>query len=114
MDPEASGRAAATACIPNSCRTHDSRRRPEVQADIRWTPPTGPLGRLIASAHERAARGQGRASEFRARVRDLPPAISFVTALSGGDVAVIAELKRRSPSRGDIHPSMIASVHAGA
>lgn len=45
-------------------------------------------------------------------MRDLPPAISFVTALRGGEVAVIAELKRRSPSRGDIQPSMIASVHA--
>ena len=85
-----------------------------MQADIRWTPPTGPLGRLIQTARERAAGGQIGASDLRARVRDLPPPPSFSAALRGSAVAVIAELKRRSPSRGDIHPAMISSLHARA
>jgi indole-3-glycerol phosphate synthase len=56
-------------------------------------------------AHEAAARRAPRAAEFRAR-------------LSGGGVNVIAECKRRSPSRGILRdpydPAAIAAGYAGA
>ncbi len=79
----------------------------EVQAPTSWKPPEGVLGVLIADARERAAALEARASSLRpdAVAAPLPP--SFAAALAKGEfVAVIAELKRRSPSKGDINASL--------
>ncbi len=77
---------------------YDSRRSAEVQAAHAWTPPTGTLGELVAAARRRGAALDAdalrRAALQRAAV-DAPP--SFAAALRRADVAVIAEVKRRSP-----------------
>jgi indole-3-glycerol phosphate synthase len=75
-----------------------------------WTPPTGPLGRLTAAAAQRvqALLSNERALERAAESQD--PAASFVSALSRADVGVIAELKRRSPSRGVINDDLDVSA----
>lgn len=50
-----------------------------------------------------------------AAARDLPPAPSFAAAIrEGTDVAIIAELKRRSPSRGVLDASLQAAERARA
>lgn len=40
--------------------------------------------------------------ELRARARDAAPARDFVSALTGPGLGVVAEVKRRSPSKGDL------------
>lgn len=64
------------------------------------------LGEILAA---KAAEVESRAravplAELRARVKELPRARGFVSALekkiAGGEAAVIAEMKRKSPSRG--------------
>lgn len=54
-------------------------------------------------------------SELKAAICDLPPARDFQGAISGKTCAIIAEVKRRSPSRGilreDFDPVKIASVY---
>ncbi|MBN1663624.1 MAG: indole-3-glycerol phosphate synthase TrpC [Deltaproteobacteria bacterium] len=48
-------------------------------------------------------------------IKDLPPPRSFWAAISGGNCSIIAEIKRKSPSRGelvhDFDPVRIASVY---
>lgn len=79
-----------------------------------WTVPTGTLGTLTREAHERAASSVGRLAELRARCADLPPALPFAAALRGPLVRVIAEVKRASPSKGDIAPGLDAVAQAQA
>ena len=78
-----------------------------------WTPPTGPLGRLCERSRDRvrlldrdaltaACREQGASS--------VQPALT--AALRGVDVAVIAEVKRRSPSQGWLNGQMLAADRA--
>jgi indole-3-glycerol phosphate synthase len=87
-----------------------------VQEQTVWTPPTGVLGALVEAAATRAAT----AEPERARLRELlaardrrPP--SFVEALRATErLRVIAEIKRRSPSQGDLAPALDAAEQAGA
>jgi indole-3-glycerol phosphate synthase len=74
-----------------------------------WNPPSGTLGELVSAAYESA--------------RLLPdilvggswgPKDYFETSLRGGTVAVIAEVKRKSPSKGAINPGMNCSLQAEA
>jgi indole-3-glycerol phosphate synthase len=88
-----------------------------VQAVSRWTPPTGTLGALVAAARERAdaLRRSAPALDRGAHLRldqGAPP--SFADALRRDDVAVIAQVKRRSPSKGAIAPGLAADVQARA
>ncbi|HVT38116.1 MAG TPA: indole-3-glycerol phosphate synthase TrpC [Gemmatimonadaceae bacterium] len=71
-----------------------------------WVPPEGALGRLTAAAIVRAAALSSSAQtlEHAAARREQGP--SFLSALRRHDVAVIAELKRRSPSRGVINDAL--------
>lgn len=100
---------AGTRCtgrFPNNCRSHVSRRSPEVQVKP-WSPPTGPLGRLSAAAARRAEQLVSQHAEFRAQALAEPRPPSFLEALAAGTtVAVIAELKRRSPSKGVLNDSL--------
>lgn len=81
-----------------------------------WKPPAGALGRLVSRAHERARRlereheaGSG------AHEQPPPPVPSLADSLRrGARVAVVAELKRRSPSRGAINETLAAPAHARA
>ncbi|MCC6319435.1 MAG: indole-3-glycerol-phosphate synthase [Gemmatimonadaceae bacterium] len=79
----------------------------------------GALGRLTAAAYERAARIAGHRSALEALAAGSPTRPSMYDALSQGrTVAVIAEIKRRSPSRGAINTAIDAparaSVYVGA
>ncbi|MEP6833638.1 MAG: indole-3-glycerol phosphate synthase TrpC [Gemmatimonas sp.] len=77
-----------------------------------WSPPSGTLGALTRAAHERANADAAGLPELRAQARDLPKAVPFATALRGDTIRVIAEIKRSSPSKGDIAPSLDAVSQA--
>jgi len=83
-----------------------------VQAFSVWSPPGGTLGRIVAEAGERARLLAGDAHELERRAEQAPAAPPFATALRGETVAVIAEVKRRSPSKGDIAPGLSAADQA--
>lgn len=78
-----------------------------------WTPPTGPLGRLSSASAARAAAAR---ASIPYDVREsaalsTPMPADILAAISGrADVAVIAELKRSSPSRGAINTSLDAEA----
>src|SRR5690242_16289175 len=92
----------------------NSRTVTEAQVFLRqWTPPTGVLGRIIAESAGRVAAlsaGQRRAIEHAAGVASMRA--PFADTLSGATVAVIAEIKRRSPSKGAIRETMSAESQA--
>lgn len=82
-----------------------------------WSPPTGVLGRIVAESMARVAELRSDPARGRALERELPSAPSvpsFRDALLGENVAVIAEVKRRSPSKGEINPALSAADQARA
>ena len=83
-----------------------------MQAFSAWAPPSGVLGRICAEARRRAEELDPRSEELAARAREAPPVPSLEAALRRGDVAVIAEIKRRSPSKGALNESMDAPGRA--
>jgi indole-3-glycerol phosphate synthase len=85
-----------------------------VQAFVAWTPPTGVLGGLVREARERAKRLRGALAELERRAAAVPAAPGLAVALARPDVAVIAEVKRRSPSGGWIKPALSAANQARA
>jgi indole-3-glycerol phosphate synthase len=102
------GPATFTEEAPN----YNIRRRTEVQATPAWTPPAGTLGGIIDEAYQRAARLRSDrvALERAAAVaRGVP---SLEAALRGSNVGVIAEVKRRSPSKGWINSEIGAAAQA--
>ena len=94
----------------------NSRTVTEAQVFSRqWTPPTGVLGRIMAESATRVnalSDIQRRAIERAAGLSAAPP--SFAGALSRASVAVIAEIKRRSPSKGAIRETIAAETQAHA
>ena len=74
-----------------------------------WTPPGGTLGRIVAEAARRAAALNGRAATLRAEADAAVQPGSLRRALGRTDVAVIAEIKRRSPSKGEIAAHLSAA-----
>jgi indole-3-glycerol phosphate synthase len=89
--------------LPNS---YVSRRSTEAQAFSAWKPPTGTLGELTDEAHARAATLAPRAAELERLARKVGTVSSFRGALEAQQVGIIAEVKRASPSRGDINPGL--------
>jgi indole-3-glycerol phosphate synthase len=82
-----------------------------------WKPPAGPLLRLSSASADRAASARARApfAEQFAQALQAPPAPDILAALSGTrTVAVIAELKRSSPSKGPINVSLDAVEQVNA
>ncbi len=81
-----------------------------------WTPPTGVLGELVEAAKGRAAAAAPQSGALRERLAarsGRPP--SFAAALRASDrLRVIAEIKRRSPSQGDLAPTLDARAQAAA
>ncbi len=82
-----------------------------------WTPPSGPLGRLSSASADRAAASRAgvpfAAQMAEAHAQPLPA--NILAALSAGEnVAVIAELKRQSPSKGAINTSLDATAQVRA
>jgi indole-3-glycerol phosphate synthase len=86
-----------------------------VQVSVPWTPPDGVLGALVEASRERAQRAElGRAALVH-QLESRPAVPSFAAALrSGSALRVIAELKRRSPSQGDLAPHLDALAQASA
>ena len=85
-----------------------------MQASSRWTPPGGTLGRIVAEAEQRARELDTRADDLAADAEETLPGPSLDRALRGETVAVIAEVKRRSPSKGAIAESLDAVRQAQA
>jgi len=79
-----------------------------VQQQSSWKAPTGTLGELIGLSEAAVAGLLPRRHELEVEAGARPPGPSFVAALKGDTVAVIAEVKRRSPSRGDLDSSLSA------
>jgi indole-3-glycerol phosphate synthase len=111
--------------FPKMCRTDDNRTGSEVQsphaippgasaADRRWTPPAGALGALVETSRGRAAAVLAEWPALRARAGDQPPPPAFAAALRRSTVAVIAEIKRSSPSKGALAPDLAAGHRARA
>lgn len=77
------------------------------------------LDRIVAHHRERAAEDGRPLHDLRSRVDDLPPTRGFTGRLradSARSLAVIAEIKRRSPSKGDLNagldPADLARAYA--
>ena len=85
-----------------------------MQASSAWSPPTGTLGRIVDEARERARALESRIAELEERVKGVSQIPAFASALRGMTVSVIAEVKRRSPSKGWIQPALNAANQAGA
>lgn len=72
----------------------------------------GPLGELTAASRVRAKESGLARAELAAIVAALPPAPDFARALLRPEVAVVAELKRSSPSKGVLNASLEAGARA--
>lgn len=86
-----------------------------MQAPTLWNPPSGTLGRIVEETRERVAALRGQRFALESAVRTAPPGPSFIGALTAAaDVSVIAEVKRRSPSKGAINATIDAAAQARA
>lgn len=92
----------------------DGLDRPAAHPRADWTPPTGALGALVAAAEQRAHASAPSLDTLRARCRDLPAPPPFAAALRRSNLAIIAEIKRASPSKGVIAPALDAVAQAQA
>jgi indole-3-glycerol phosphate synthase len=75
-----------------------------VQASSTWTPPGGTLGRILEETRRRLPSLEGR--HFQGSPDEPRP--SLAKALRGDEVSVIAEMKRRSPSKGVLNNALNA------
>ena len=86
-----------------------------MQAPTSWSPPSGTLGRIIEETRERVARLRERLGDLERAARDAPAGPSFLAGLTAGtDVSVIAEVKRRSPSKGTLNAAIDPPAQAAA
>ncbi|MEO7714164.1 MAG: indole-3-glycerol phosphate synthase TrpC [Gemmatimonadaceae bacterium] len=85
-----------------------------MQANSQWRQPAGTLGAIVGEAEERARLLEQRRPDLEADAEETLPGPSLARALRGTDVAVLAEVKRRSPSKGSIDDSLDAVTQARA
>lgn len=86
----------------------------EAQGSTEWSPATGPLGDLTRASEERARYSRARLAELERAAADARTAPGFAAALRGPHVRVIAEIKRRSPSKGRINDDLEAGTRGKA
>ena len=79
-----------------------------------WTAPGGVLGSLVADAERRAAALASDEAALRAAAASAPPVPSMATALLRPTIGVIAEVKRRSPSKGAIRADISTEKQVAA
>lgn len=73
------------------------------------------LDRILLRHREVAANDRRSLDHEMEQVGAMPPARGFREALTGADrLAVISEIKRRSPSKGDLNPDLDPAALAGA
>ncbi|MGI8843095.1 MAG: indole-3-glycerol phosphate synthase TrpC [Gemmatimonadaceae bacterium] len=77
-----------------------------------WSPPSGVLGRILGEARERVEALRQFEGDLRAAAVAAPPHPPFAAALLRDRLALIAEIKRRSPSKGEINSGMAIGVQA--
>lgn len=85
-----------------------------MQASDRWSPPGGTLGAIVEEAYERARLLGDQSARLTNAMRGAPRPPSLAAALRAGTVGVLAEVKRRSPSRGEIAPALDPVAQARA
>ena len=83
-----------------------------MQASRAWTPPGGTLGQILERTRDRLT-SLDRRKSGRAGLGGQDRS-SFRQALEGSKLAVIAEIKRRSPSKGVLNATLSAEAQARA
>jgi indole-3-glycerol phosphate synthase len=91
-----------------------NRITPEVQASSHWTKPDGTLGVIVAEAMIRAGALESRRRELESACSSPPSGASLRAALRQSAVGLLAEVKRRSPSKGSIAEGLDAVEQARA
>ncbi len=86
------------------------------EATRRWVPAfvtvCPVLEAIIADAETRAEAARDNAAHLRTLARSAPPARGFAARLGAAGNSVVAEIKRRSPSRGPLAPGLDAAAQA--
>jgi indole-3-glycerol phosphate synthase len=76
-------------------------------------PPARPtLNSILEATRTRVSRLRAQRADLERAAARAGPVPPWRAALAGGDLAVIAEVKRRSPSAGAIAPGLDPAVHA--
>jgi indole-3-glycerol phosphate synthase len=73
---------------------------------LRWAVMPSYLADILASHRAQARDDRRDPDELAARAASLPTPHDFVAALRGNGISCIAEIKRRSPSKGDLAPEL--------
>jgi indole-3-glycerol phosphate synthase len=71
------------------------------------------LDGIVAAHRAAAAQDERSLDDLVTEAENLPPTRGFAAALQGGPLAVISEIKRRSPSKGELFPGLVPGELAG-